>query len=419
MPFGTLEGLRAGPHGTADVLATGTRGRTFGVRRGRIRLREARPSLPSLAAAPHTAGFDATKVRDAPSPVLTDRGALVAFTVLRDGRRTTAATTYGRAGTRARTQIVSPRGMSSDEPVAVAGGGAAGVLFLSRDRVTQRRPVMRWAFRAPGARRFAPSKVVIDTDSPRNYHSHVVLGPKGDGALLITPLQTDDQPLHIRRLRADGGLGPWLDVPGSTTGLAFADLTVMPDGTFAFVWAGPGPGPGPDAPDHLWVSTLAPGAAAPTTPQELAVDDASGGLDIYGAVIAAGGRGQLLVAAAREDPADRLQLFAGKPGAMRLAADFAASYPSAVVTVTTDGGAWAAWGGVQGGYGVAPLLITHRPLGGTFSRPTAIARTRFTGVDADSLAPNAIAPAPGDRALLAFTDSGGEQRRSAIAVLAP
>lgn len=330
------------------------------------------------------------------------------------GRRRSIDVVTLRGDERTGPQRISTDAGSASEPEAFIGGHAVGVMFTQRPPRGARQ--FMWAYRPAGAERFRRAVPLTEPGHYLRYRQVVALGAGGTGAFLETSIlpSGDDPPAYrLRRLNANGSVGPWITVSDEGFEDGVGKLAVAPDGTIVIAfWA-----------DRvidgrretaLVATTLPPDASKVTPPQRLITlpGDATGSspLTDFTFALSTGPSGQTALATVPDD-AERLKVFTGPATRLALTGDFrvAGIEPPKVVTVTRDGGVTAAWT-PNDTFAAQPIFAAHQPPGGRFSTPSIVARTAFRGNYAE-LSPASLFPTRGGKAVLHYIDSNGAQDR--------
>jgi hypothetical protein len=330
--------------------------------------------------------------------------------------RSIEVVSVARGGRPSAPQRISPASGSASEPISMAAGGAAAVLF------TQRRPHrsqrLMWAYRPAGATRFLPARTLTAPRTYNHFRYVVQLGPRGDGAVLETSIFPEGKPppFRVRRLGIHGSVGPWISVSDEGYEDGVGALALAPDGTIAIAIAADRAIEG-QAGSALLSTSLAPGASAPTPMQHLGVP-ASGGLSDFSLKLAIGRSGQAAIATTA-DRSNRIELFTGPAGALKLTGEFDAPGIDIerAITVTRDGGVTAVWA-PNAAFKASPMVGTHQPPGGRFSPPRTVARTRYKG-DYSELNPSFLVPLGGSDALLGYLDEDGDRTTTHLVTLSP
>ncbi len=359
------------------------------------------------------------------SVALTRGGAVAAVDVFHERKHRIAVRSYGRRGQVVRTQFVSPPGMSAQEPVVVTGGGAVGVTFYARNRETEAVPRLMWAFRPSGAARFQPARAL---DRPAGYgliRYSAAIGPAGDGAAFASSELggRDPEALRVRRLSADGGLGPWIAVGEPASGFVTPAVAVGADSTVALAYLTEGPDEDGARTVALRSSSLPRGTDTPTPVQELHRGRDSSVL-YNGLSVAIGAANQTLVTMSGRAAGERILLFTGTAGQLVLDASFEARSADTAIplsdvsaSVTDDGGGTVVWSSAIG-YGTGPLYASHRPPGGRFEPPRVIARSSFTD-KRSSIRPRRMISTGAGRVAVVIDDYGNDNGRSRLVLLVP
>lgn len=290
------------------------------------------------------------------------------------------ATDDRRDGTRSPARPISTGARSASEPQAVAGGDAVAALWTERRRGSERR---MFAYRPAGSAAFG-APVALDPATDDGLAAYeAVLAPDGSGAVAGGIAYTEGRAhVRARRIDRDGTLGPWVPIADSPSDEGSVSVAAGTDGTIGIAMT-LGSNTSSDGTLTLKTSSLPPGSGAPTPPQVLSTDAEIDALE--GSLsLAVGPSGQTVLTAAGLTPG-HIDVFTGPADDLTRTGTFPAEDPTnTLATATADGGATVVWSGGTSDDGGGPLLASHRPPRGVFSKPVTAGRTHFKGTFGES-----------------------------------
>lgn len=275
-------------------------------------------------------------------------------------------------------QVVSDPRREADLHEITSRGGTTVVHF--RQSVPGKLWLQDWiAVRPAGASRFLPAVSLQSKLRDKFADDQVYLGPDGSGVVVSLSVSARRQPISVRRIGADGSVGPAIGYPPRRTTYAYATAAIGPRGEVLLAVVDAVKVDGASR-DGLFVATLQPGASTFTAPQLLGAEraDTEAISDGLAAVIDANGRITATTGRSYRDATDDFdpgfQTYSGT-GDQLVRGPYvpAVGGKDPVLTPMADGSVALTWSGYVDLKGqTIAQLVSFRGPDGTWSAPAPI-----------------------------------------------